>query len=352
MPTSFHAMNHPPLETAAIHRSKSSGRLCFLLADEGGWGTAPLTLYSSPRPQYDPEQSAFAATVVPGQEVSFPDPAPGRRIYYHLCQNGQYLLTTAERVLPLAGVSNFRDLGGYRTAEGRYVQWGSLYRSPELSDLTPDDLDYLDSLHLRQICDLRDSDEVAAMPSPPLAPAVHTHIPLVEMLGKDVIRQPGDVSEQGRAPASKPGQLLVDMNRSLVHSTAGLRSIFDHLLAENGAPLLFHCTAGKDRTGLVAALLLLTLGVPLDTVMTDYLLTNRYLNTGLLRSKTAAKLGTGKVSNEVLDAVWEARSEYLEAAFAEIGREYGDIGRFVSESLGLSAEEIAALKDKLLTAQP
>lgn len=352
MPTSFNAMNHTPLETAAIHRSTADGRLCFLLADEGGWGTGPLTLYSSPGPEYEPEQSAFAATIVPGQEISFPDPAPGGRSYYHLCQNGQYLLTIAERVLPLAGVSNFRDLGGYRTAEGRYVQWGKLYRSPELSDLTPDDLHYLDSLHLRQICDLRDSDEVAAMPSPPLAPAVHSHIPLVEMLGRDVMRQPGDVTGGGGLPASEPGQLLIDMNRSLVHSTAGIRSIFDHLLAENGAPLLFHCTAGKDRTGLVAALLLLTLGVPKDTVMTDYLLTNRYLNTGVLRAKTAAKLGTGKISNEALDAVWEARSQYLEAAFAEIERESGDVSRFVTESLGLSADEIAGLKDKLLTAQP
>lgn len=352
MPTTLNAMNHAPLETAAIYRSKASGRLCFLLADEGGWGTGPLTLYSSPRPQYDPEKSALTATIIPGQEVSFPDPIPRRRSYYHLCQNRHYLLTTAERVLPFAGVSNFRDLGGYRTAEGRYVQWGKLYRSPELSDLTPDDLAYLDSLHLRQICDLRDCDEVAAMPSPPLAPAIHSHIPLVEMLGKDVIRQPGDVSDPGSRLAGEPGQLLVDMNRSLVHSTAGIRSIFDHLLAENGAPLLFHCTAGKDRTGLVAALLLLMLGVPKDTVMTDYLLTNRYLNTGLLRSKMAAKLGKGKVSNEVLDAIWEARLEYLEAAFAEIEREYGDVGRFVTESLGLSANDIAALKDKLLTAKP
>lgn len=104
MPTSFNAMNHTPLETAAIHRSTADGRLCFLLADEGGWGRA-LTLYSSPGPEYEPEQSAFAATIVPGQEISFPDPAPGGRSYYHLCQNGQYLLTIAERVLPLAGVS-------------------------------------------------------------------------------------------------------------------------------------------------------------------------------------------------------------------------------------------------------
>lgn len=85
--------------------------------------------------------------------------------------------------------------------------------------------------------------------------------------------------------------------------------------------------------------------------MTDYLLTNRYLNTGVLRAKTAAKLGTGKISNEAPDAVWGGKVTVF-AAFAEIERESGDVSRFVTESLGLSADEIAGLKDKLLTAQP
>lgn len=71
MPTSFNAMNHTPLETAAIHRSRADDRLCFLLADEGGWGRA-LTLYSSPRPEYDPEQSAFAATIVQDRRFHSP----------------------------------------------------------------------------------------------------------------------------------------------------------------------------------------------------------------------------------------------------------------------------------------
>ncbi|MCY9515509.1 tyrosine-protein phosphatase [Paenibacillus apiarius] len=336
---------------AELTRGSAPGKLSLRLSD--GRPDAEYEVYSSPSPDWNREHASFitSTTGTEGNALEIDDPTPGRRCYIHVMQSGYSVLTVGERVLPLAGGSNFRDLGGYVASDGRRVRWGRLFRSAELSELTADDVSYLDSLHLRALCDFRDSDETASMPSPPLQTVNSNHIPLMQAAGSTAIRQTRDIFRQPSAfNASEPGQLLVDLNRSLVHSTAGIRSVFELLLREDGAPLLFHCTAGKDRTGLMAALILIAIGVPKETVMHDYMLTNTYLNVFNLRLKTEAKMADslGLMNPDVLQAVMEARPEYLTAAFKEMEQAYGGVHSYLEDALGLTETDIEELKRKLL----
>ncbi|MCM3338612.1 tyrosine-protein phosphatase [Paenibacillus sp. MER TA 81-3] len=340
-----------PALQAELTRGSAPGKLSLHLSC--GRPGAEYEVYNSPSPDWDRAQATFitSTTGTEGTALEFGDPTPGRRCYVHVVQSGYAVLTVGERVLPLAGGSNFRDLGGYAASDGRRVRWGRLYRAAELSELTVDDVSYLDSLHLRALCDFRDSDEVASMPSPPLQAVNSNHVPLVQLSGSTAIRHSRDVIRQPSAfNTGEQGQLLVNLNRSLVHSTAGIRSVFELLLREDGTPLLFHCTAGKDRTGLISALILIAIGVPKETVMHDYMLTNRYLNVFNLRLKTEAWMADrhGLVNPDVLQAVMEARPEYLTAAFEEMEQAYGGVHPYLEDALGLTETDIEELKLKLL----
>lgn len=258
------------------------------------------------------------------------------------------------RVQPLQGVSNFRDLGGYIGKDGRKVKWGMLYRSAELSELTEWDMRDMEALGIRTICDLRDEDEILTMPTPAFPAISNVRVPLIPANSGPVVRQAYDLEDVAKSAQKalfgQPDQLLVHLNQAMVQSTAAIKTIFELLLQEDGTPFLFHCTAGKDRTGLIAALILITLGVPRDTIMEDYLLTNQYLDTVKIAAKSKAKMeGQGEVPKEVMKAVMEARPEYLNAALDDILNQYGDVEHYLIQAVGLTEESIAKLQDMLLT---
>ncbi|MCG7408098.1 tyrosine-protein phosphatase [Paenibacillus sp. ACRRX] len=254
------------------------------------------------------------------------------------------------RVLPLKGGSNFRDLGGYKTTDGRTVKWGMLYRSAELSGLTSEDIAVIERIGVRTICDLRDQDEITAMPTPPFAASVNIHVPLIPEHAGPVIRQAHDLGNRTEIAHlfSKPDMLLVTLNQSLVQSTAAIRRIFELLLQTDGTPLLFHCTAGKDRTGLIAALILLALDVPRETVLDDYLLTNEYLDMQHIANKTRAQMSSyGDVSDHMLQAVIEARPSYLNAALDLIFEQHDSVHHYLVTAVGLKEEDLRTLKTVL-----
>ena len=174
-----------------------------------------------------------------------------------------------QRRLHLTGAANFRDLGGYQTIDGRYVRWGMIYRSEALGRLSPEDLQHLNQLGLRLICDLRTPGEISRVPDRIPQTAIWAATP----------------AQEGDFDSSMLPTLL--FNRKRIPDL--MRQSYPKLLAENpqrfGAvlsrfadpdnlPAVFHCTAGKDRAGLTAALLLGSLGVPEKTIIADYTLSN------------------------------------------------------------------------------
>ncbi|MDK8217365.1 MULTISPECIES: tyrosine-protein phosphatase [Sphingomonas] len=246
------------------------------------------------------------------------------------------------RVLPLQGGHNFRDLGGYRTADGRTVKWGLLYRSGEMHDLTRADYAYLQKLGIRTVCDFRDTRERATEPT--LWPAGHSPKVLSDDYALDMssLRLPGDPA--GWTHDQVVTAMTATYPKLLDQFRGQYRRMFAELLAGD-VPLAFHCTAGKDRTGVAAALLLTALGVPRATTIDDYLLSNQHM-----APMPAHPTGFwAKLSPEAARTFAGVDRRYIDAVFAVTDRHPGGTMGYLKDELGLGAPEIARLRALYLT---
>lgn len=241
-------------------------------------------------------------------------------------------------VVPLQGGSNFRDLGGHRTADGRTVRRGAVFRSAHLGGLTDADRRQLGKIGVRTIVDLRGVNEAAETPhmiGGLDCRVVGAHIE--PQLGEKI----RDAIAAGTATPFLVMGFLTDHYRDYPHRCApGFRTLFSTLSDGQHRPLVFHCTAGKDRTGFASALLLTLLGVHWDDVMQDYLRTN--------------ELWTGHVGRypeldiDTRAAIVEARQPYLEAAFEVVRADFGSPETFAERALGLDATARRRLQADLL----
>ncbi|MFD7643038.1 tyrosine-protein phosphatase [Kitasatospora sp. NPDC059795] len=268
------------------------------------------------------------------------------------------------RSLGLAAAVNARDLGGYRTADGRTVRPGLMLRTEALSRLGERDRELLGALGLRHVVDLRSLDEVRhlgadlvpglptavlpvdaaaalSVPSPDgFGPALH-HLPVFSAdfdLYVDLRRALGSGEPDAMHAVLGDGRgaaMMTSMYRWFV-TDALARSRFAtvlRLIAEaDGAPVLFHCTAGKDRTGWTAALLLTALGVDREAVLADYLLTNERAATRISRV------------DPLVRPLARAETMYLDAAFEELARGWPTFEDFWQDGLGLTGEHLSNLR--------
>ncbi|MFQ6397251.1 tyrosine-protein phosphatase [Nocardia sp. KC 131] len=228
-------------------------------------------------------------------------------------------VTAFDRSLNLQGVQNARDAGGYRTADGRLVRTGLVYRAGQLNNATPTDLADLTQRRVRYVDDLRTVFERTIGPDKvPAGATAHWDDVIGQAPPQTLITTLTGGDDLYRAFITAPGA-----NRAFA---SVLRDIID---TEDGA-VLFHCTAGKDRTGWTSAVLLSILGVDRGTVNKDYLLSNQYRNTG---------------PNDNLNGV---QQPWLDAAFDQADQTYGSFDNYVRDGLELSAADVVALKAKML----
>jgi protein-tyrosine phosphatase len=240
------------------------------------------------------------------------------------------------RHLDLAGASNFRDLGGYPAKDGRTVRWRRIFRSNHLGHLTETDIQVLRGLGVRSAFDFRGTEERVAAMSGLEDIAVHS-LP-IEPTVVAALR----ARLAGGVPLSSADGLeaMRDSYRNYVrHNTVRFRALFAHLL-EDHAPLVIHCTAGKDRTGFACALILHALGVPDDLIVEDYLLTNRFYR----RDPSASS----DLPEDVRQVLASVEGSFLAAAFEAINADYGDLESYLSDGLGLGACERASLEARYL----
>jgi protein-tyrosine phosphatase len=242
------------------------------------------------------------------------------------------------RHLNLAGASNFRDLGGYPSADGRSVRWRQLFRSNHLGQLTNDDIAVVRRLGLKSAFDLRGVEERATamccvdditVHSLPIEPAIMKALAVRLMDGKPL-------------DAAETAEMIRHSYRNYVsHNTPRFRALFAHLL-EDRSPLVIHCTAGKDRTGFAVALILSALGVSDDVIAEDYLLTNRHYR---IDAATARSID---LPDDVKATLLSVDDTFLEAAFETVRSEYGDLAGYFEDGLGVGARERAALAARYL----
>jgi protein-tyrosine phosphatase len=225
----------------------------------------------------------------------------------------------------MAGATNFRDLGGYIGQDGRAVKWRRIFRSDHLAGLTPADQALLAELGVTRAIDFRGQAEGAAYAY--AIPGVAYH-PLV--IEPTVVQRALELQATGRALTAQDAVgLMQDTYRGFVHENAPRFAELFRLLLARDAPTVFHCTAGKDRTGFAAALILLALGVPRETVMQDYLLTNNLY-------RRPAGMGS-HAPEEVLAVLWRVQEEFLDAALHMVDQDYGGVQTYLVEVLGVDA---------------
>lgn len=229
------------------------------------------------------------------------------------------------RSLPMAGATNFRDLGGYAGQDGRVVKWRRIFRSDHLAGLTATDQALLAELGVTRAIDFRGKAEGAAHAY--AIPGVAYH-PLV--IEPTVVQRALELQATGRTLTAQDAVGLMQQTyRGFVHENAPRFAELFRLLLASDAPTVFHCTAGKDRTGFAAALILLALGVPRDTVMQDYLLTNNLY-------RRPAGMGS-HAPEEVLAVLWRVQEEFLDAALHMVDQDYGGVQTYLVDVLGVDA---------------
>nr|WP_180318302.1 tyrosine-protein phosphatase [Delftia acidovorans] len=238
------------------------------------------------------------------------------------------------RSIRLDGASNFRDLGGYTGLDGRRVRWRTLFRADHLAGLSAADLDVLQGLKLARSADFRGKMESAHLAYE--WPGIARHALIVE---PTVVQRASALIAAGNdLTAAHAEELMQDTYRSFVHDYAPRFAQLFQLLLDSQDPLVFHCTAGKDRTGWAAALLLTALGVDEDTVMQDYLLTNQ------LYQRPATTFAPMPV--EVMDVLWRVQASYLAAATDMVRADFGGMQGYLRDALGIDSaarERLAAL---------
>ena len=256
----------------------------------------------------------------------------------------------AQRRLPLDGSHNFRDLGGYAGAEGRAVKWGVLYRSDALADLSDDDLAYLERLELRQLVDFRSDMEVERDPDRLVA---SDRLRVVHRPIQGEALDPQELQDQilsGEADAANMVDLLVDANRAFVVEFDDVYAAFLRDLGDaEKLPMVFHCTAGKDRAGFAAALALLAAGVPRETIMGDYLLTNGYSEDHTRTVLNVLRIvSLFRTHPDSVRPLFEAREPYLQEAFDTIDATWGGTDAYLRQGLGADDALLARVRANLL----
>lgn len=239
------------------------------------------------------------------------------------------------RHLNLQGASNFRDLGGYATADGRITRWRQLFRSNHLGHLTAADIEVVRSLGVRSAFDFRGLEERAEAACGLAEITVHS-LPIEPT----VVAALRARLAAGALCAADALEIMRDSYRNYVRcNTHSFRALFAHL-QDDSAPLVIHCTAGKDRTGFACALVLYALGVPDEIIAEDYLLTNRFYRRDF-------SSGTD-LPEDVRQAIGCVEASYLAAGFDAIRADYGDLESYLQQGLGVGSAERAALKARYL----
>jgi protein-tyrosine phosphatase len=247
------------------------------------------------------------------------------RQYFQLVSSGGSMVL-AERCLPMEGGYNFRDLGGYPAGKS-FVKWGRVFRTDDMMNLTQSDLDYLAAIPLRTVVDFRSVDEAAAGPDKVPSSAInHVFLPVV----------PGNLSKNGVSELD-PAFRITDIYRGLCTDKETIdqyRKFFALMQDKANLPISFHCSAGKDRTGLAAALFLSSLGVSEKNIMEDYLLSNKCLG-----NKYAALIE--KLPH--LEAMFIVAPDYLRAALDQIMADHGSVENYLSNTLNVDIDKMRSM---------
>jgi protein-tyrosine phosphatase len=248
--------------------------------------------------------------------------------------------------IAIEGVVNFRDIGGMHTPDGRQVRMGKIYRSASLSYITPQGKTAFLALQPCMICDLRSAEEVLNDPDPSFVGVRH------EMIN---MATEGDKAKRLWLLLFNPQKLdglLPQLYTSVIleENAPAIQRVIRLLLDEANYPMIIHCTAGKDRTGVVIALILALIGVPQATIIADYTQSNRfYHHYERIAHQLLRRLAFLRLNSANLFPILAADANTLRAVFAYLDDHYGGVMGYAQSRLGLGIADIERLRRLLLT---
>ncbi|CAN7214495.1 tyrosine-protein phosphatase [Phenylobacterium sp. LjRoot219] len=269
------------------------------------------------------------------------------RPYFLLSTPDGAQVRVAERLLPLKGGRNFRDIGGYRSADGRQVRWGRIYRSGVMNGLTEADMRYLSDLGIQAVCDFRSKQERTSEPNAFLKAGAG---PAVVATDYDMM------SMAGMAHVTTRQEAIDTFATAYVEFVDMLTPHYTDMFArlKRGETLAFNCSAGKDRTGMAAALILSVLGVPRETVVADYGLTQVYTPPSMYLSKVAQAPSAGvpdehakafaRMPRDVIEVMLGSDPAVMSKALAAIDRKFGGPVALSKAKFGLSDADVVELR--------
>ena len=251
------------------------------------------------------------------------------------------------RIIPFEGVYNFRDMGGYKTVDGRIVKHGLFFRSAELSRITEQDLELFKSLGIKYIFDYRDEHEAMRKPDPIIENVVLERVPVNQDKQEAPVHSIEELVKSGYFKQDKR-ELLLEFYPKMAFSNPSYHRLMTIIQNQNHLGLVHHCAAGKDRTGIGAALIFLALGVPKDTIMEDYLITNETLKS--INEKIMNRIAPFVTMEELkrFEGIMVAKEEYLEAVFHKIDDTYGNTDIFLQEEYDFTNEKREKFKNDCL----
>lgn len=264
-------------------------------------------------------------------------------------------MLTTSRLIPLEGGRNFRDLGGYQTTDGHSVKWGTIFRSGVLNNLTEADYQLTDELNISTIVDFRSNSERNTE-------VTNWHTTAVEQINENYelninTAEFAQVFSSYDLTRDKVEALMLSMYPELLNAQKqNYIAMFDRLLAKD-QPLLFHCTAGKDLTGISALLVLTALGVDKQMAIDDYMASNQYLDFKSLLPKDAADVDPKQAAMmkmlaslpaDVMQPVMGVTKPLIESTIAKMEAEHGTILDYIKQELKVSDQDIQRLRAKYL----
>lgn len=287
-------------------------------------------------------------TLVPVKDYQQnPKATTSRQFFGFVNKEGDSLVFSNKKIM-LEGAHNFRDLGGMKTEDGKRVKFGMIYRADKLSEITENDVEKLQNLGIKTICDLRTTSETTEEPDniPSNASFAYFHLPV----GKDSLMGGGGekemIKEIKKFDAEKSAAFMAEATRDFaVKFKDSYKSLYQKL-NKNETPLVYHCTAGKDRTGVASALLLDVLGVSKEDIYADYLMSNYYRYAEY--EEMLEKAAVYGIDHTTLRPFMEVRESYLDEAYAQINKEYSSVENYFIEGLGFTQDDLEKLRRLLL----
>jgi len=330
------------VETAVVHvevDTQPDGSLAVHWELDGG--EVAVDVASGPTPDHVDHE--HETTVAAGHhDVVLAARGGGRQFVSVAPHGGGSAVVAADRRVPFEGITNFRDLGGYRTSSGARTRWGVVFRAEGLHGLSEADPELYHQLGMRAVYDLRSDMERRARPGP-----FPSH--WVEVMGRP---RNSDVTGPlaGRVTLDDGEQVLGDLYIGLIeHSATQIGGLLTGLTDGDALPAVFHCHAGNDRTGVVAALLLEALGVPRATVLDDYELTSRYRSRAQQDPTFRRLVQEYALTPEAAAGVLNTPRWAMENALRAVDERHGGIERYLTGPAGMRPSDVDALRERLLT---